>query len=240
MAILRVRPWPAGRLRSSVAAAIPVLLVAVLLLAAPDAQAGCGGVQQRSAQTRLTTGQAPLMIGDSVLLGALREVTRAGFEINTRGCRGWREGMAVLRARRRAGTLPREVVVALGSNGGVTRASIRTALAITGRHRVLVLLTPRELRGTSGAAAVRAAGRAHPDRILVIDWARRARAAAGWLQPDGIHLTPRGAAGLAQLLGRAARYAGGPPYRSAAFRQDGRVAAGGLRYRERRPDGQET
>jgi hypothetical protein len=216
--------------RPAVAAAL-ALAAATVLLSAPAAQAGCGGVQHRAARKHLTAGRAPLMIGDSVLLGAMPEVTRAGFEIDTRGCRGWSEGMNVLRARRHAGTLPPEVVVQLGTNFNITRASIRTALSIVGPGRVLVLLTPREVFGEDGAdaAAVRAAGRAYPDRILVLDWVRHTRGHSSWFAPDGIHLSGRGAAGLARFLRTAARYAAGPPRRASGFHQDGRVAGHGLR-----------
>lgn len=212
------------------ATAALTVLVAVLLLGAPAAQAGCGGVQHRAARKHLWAGPAPLIIGDSVLLGAMPQVAAAGFEIDTRGCRGWSEGMAVLRARRRAGTLPPEVVVQLGTNFNITRAAIRTALAIVGRERVLVLLTPREVFGEDGAdaAAVRAAGRAYPDRILVLDWVRHTQGHSDWFAPDGIHLGPRGASGLARFLRQAARFASGPPRRSGGFRQDGRVAGHGL------------
>lgn len=198
----------AHRLRRAVA------LAACAALAAPAAaHAGCGGVQDRPALRHLGHGPAPLMIGDSVLLGAMPEVARAGFQIDTRGCRGWYEGMAVLERRRHQHALPPEVVVQLGTNYSITRAGIRLALSIVGPHRALVLLTPREVFGEDGAdaAAVRAAGRDYPTRILVLDWARYTAGRSSWFQPDGIHLTDRGARGLAAFLRRAAPFADGPP-----------------------------
>lgn len=217
-------PRPRGR-----AALVGLLLAATTALLAPAAaQAGCGGVQHRMpSQQRPATGRPPLMIGDSVLLGALGEVARAGLETDTRGCRGWTEGMAVLRARRRAGTLPGAVVLQLGTNFGVTGRAIRTALTILGPDRLLVLLTPREVFGEDGAdaAAIRAAGRRHPDRVLVLDWVRHTRGRDPWFQPDGIHLTRRGAAGLARFVAPLTRLAGGIRRAERGVRQDGRVAA---------------
>lgn len=215
--------------RSLGATALALLAAtAAALLAAGPAQAGCGGVQHRRALVRPRTGPPPLMIGDSVLLGALDQVSRAGFDIDTRGCRGWSEGMAVLRARRRARILPPEVVVQLGTNYDITAASIRTALAILGPDRLLVLLTPREVFGESGAdaAAVRAAGRRYPDRVLVLDWVAHTQGHASWFQPDGIHLTERGAAGLARFVATVRRYAAGIPRVTPAVRQDGGVPVG--------------
>lgn len=96
------------------------------------------------------------------MLGALEEVARAGFEIDTRGCRQMGEGLGVLRARRRAGRLPPFVAMALGTNLSITAAQIRAALRIVGRRRVLGLVTPREDGGGSGSDArvVREAGAA--------------------------------------------------------------------------------
>ena len=62
-----------------------------------------------------------------------------------RGCRQMSEGLGVLRAR--AGSLPRFVVVGLGTNWTVTLDQIRQALRIVGRERVLGLVTPREVGG---------------------------------------------------------------------------------------------
>jgi len=207
-------------------------LAAACLLALASAPAfapaqGCGGVQKRQALKPAAGGRAPLIVGDSVLLGAMPQVARTGLQINAHGCRGWSEGMAVLRALRRAGTLPPAVVIMLGTNYGITRASIRTALAIVGPDRALVLLTPREVLGEEGsdAAAVRAAGIAYPDRLLVLDWARHTRGRGSWFQPDGIHLTARGAAGLARFLAAVRPYAGGIPVAQSDVRPGERVAA---------------
>jgi hypothetical protein len=183
------------------------LLAALLAVAAAPAQAACGGVKHVRAARNLTPGPAPLAIGDSVMLGALDEVARAGFEIDTRGCRQMGEGLRVIRARKRAGRLPRFVVMALGTNLDITPSQVRAALAILGRRRVLGLVTPREEGGHAGsdAAVVRAAGRRHHGRVLVLDWARYSAGRSGWFAGDGIHLGPAGAAGLGRLLGRGLR-----------------------------------
>lgn len=183
--------------RALAVAAVGLLTVAV---AAP-AQA-CGTAARLKAARPGNDGRAPLAIGDSVMLGAVRPLARAGFEVNARGCRQWSEGVRVLRARRRAGTLPRIVVVALGTNGSITRSGIRTALRAVGRTRLLVLVTPRELGGGSGgdARAIRWAGRRYPERVLVLDWVRRSRGHGGWFAGDGIHLSGSGARGMVRVL----------------------------------------
>jgi hypothetical protein len=184
-----------------------VLATVLALVAAPAAEAACGGVQQvrpKPSQKR-NKGYAPLAIGDSVMLLALEDLARRGFVANARGCRGFQEGLALVRKRRARGRLPHLVVIALGADHGISRREIRTALRLLGPERVLGLVTPRELGGGSGRDAdnVRWAGRAYPNRVRLVDWVKASRGKRGWFQPDGLHLTYRGANHFAKLLARA-------------------------------------
>ncbi|MBA3329130.1 MAG: hypothetical protein H0T43_12600 [Solirubrobacterales bacterium] len=152
-----------------------------------------------------TPGRAPLAIGDSVMLGAVPQLTRAGYEVDARGCRQIGQGLDLMRARRRAGTLPRLVVLALGTNASITTSHLRSALAIAGPDRVLGLVTPRETGGSGGADAtvVRRFARRHPGRAALLDWVRVSAGNGGWFAGDGIHLGAGGARGLARLLRQA-------------------------------------
>ena len=172
-------------------------------LGAQPAAAACGGVKHVRPKVDRNPGRAPLAIGDSVLLGALNQVSGAGFEIDTRGCRQMSEGLRVLRRRKRAGTLPRFVAVSLGANLDIGRGEIRSALRILGRKRVLGMVTPRE--DAHDARVIRAARRRHGKRMIVLDWGAYSRGRSGWFSGDGLHLGPGGAAGLARLLGRGLR-----------------------------------
>src|SRR3954447_19530263 len=192
-------------------------LVLCLALAAPAA-ANCGGAQHRQPGKRLGDFRAPLIIGDSVLLGAMPNVAAEGFEVDTRGCRQWSEGAAIVRRRRHEHTLPHEVVMFLGADWTISMAQIREVLSVVGHSRVLVLLTPREVGGFGGsdAAHVRRAGRLYPGRVLVLDWVRFTRPHSGWFAPDGLHLGYGGAGALARFLREALPYAApgsfpGPP-----------------------------
>ena len=170
---------------------------------APAAQAACGGVQHFQPTKLRRPGAPPLAVGDSVMLGAAPQLRRRGFEIDVRGCRQMSEGLAVLAARRRAGSLPATVVIGLGTNWTVTTDQIRTALRILGRRRVLGLVTPPEVGGVSSSdqRVIRAAGRRWPARVKVLDWVARS-AGKGWTW-DGMHLKPSGAVAYAKLLSRA-------------------------------------
>jgi hypothetical protein len=192
--------------RPATSAALAAALALALALALDGATAlACGNAKHASATKRGAGGRAPLVIGDSVLLGAVSQVAAAGFEVDTRGCRQMSEGLGIIASRRRAKTLPHFVVVALGANGSISTGQIREAMKIVGRDRVLGLVTPRELGGgeSSDARAIRAAGRRFPNRVRVLDWVRFSAGHGGWFAGDGLHLGPGGAKGLARLLRRA-------------------------------------
>jgi hypothetical protein len=177
-------------------AAIVGLIAAVALVAAPAAQAACGGVKRYSPSSSPRS-FAPLAIGDSVMMGAIEPLRRAGFEIDVRGCRQMSEGLQVMSARKHAGSLPAVVVVALGNNWTVSTADIRRAMRIAGSERLLGLVTPRGAMA-SARTAIRAAARRWPTRVRVLDWATRS-AGRDWTWDD-LHLTPAGARGFTRLL----------------------------------------
>jgi hypothetical protein len=194
-----------------------VALVFALTLALPPQPAGaaCGGV--RTAYPAKDPGRRyapPLAIGDSVMLGAVRQLARAGLQVDTRGCRQMAEGLAVMRRRLRAGTLPSRVVIALGANWNVRYAQLRAAMAIAGRRRLLVLVTPRESGGVAGhdASVMRKVARRFPRRVRLLDWVRHSRGHPGWFGGDGLHLSGPGARAFARLLHRATRME--PPLRA--------------------------
>jgi hypothetical protein len=173
-------------------------LAAVMALAAPAAAAACGASQHYGPVANDRPGPAPLAVGDSVMLGAVSELRRAGFEVNARGCRQMSHGVELLASRR--GSLPDVVVVALGYNWTITIEEIRRALMILGPGRVLGMVTPRG-EYSSARAAIHAAGRRWPARVKVLRWAFRSRGKS-WTW-DGLHLTPAGARGFARLLSNA-------------------------------------
>src|SRR3954447_8548106 len=205
-----------GRVSSGMKRRSPVLAAVVLgalWASAPVAHAGCGGTQVRHTTSKRNKGRPPVVIGDSVLLGAMKETTAAGFDLNSRGCRQWGEGMRVIRGYKRAGRLPHLVVMELGTDWTVSVRQIRAAMALVGRSRVLGLMTPREVGGYGGAdaARMRRVTRRFPDRTVLLDWVAYTRGRGSWFQPDGIHLTLAGAAGFGDFLKTALPYADPTP-----------------------------
>jgi hypothetical protein len=192
---------------------LALTLVLVAAAHAVPAAADCGGVKEFKPTKRTTKSKPPLAIGDSVMLLALPYLARSGFVANAHGCRGFPEGLSLLHQRRKH--LPKMVVIALGADFNVTRKEIHRALHILGPKRLLVLVTPIELGGSAGSDAtrIRAAGQRYKRHILVLDWVKYSRGHGSWFQPDGTHLTFKGARQFAKLLSTALRYAAGPDTR---------------------------
>lgn len=186
------------------AGAVALASAALMLSAtASPAHAYCGETNvQQAKRTRSTHGAAPLVVGDSTLLIAADSLAAHGISADAMGCRAFDAGLAILSARRHARSLPRLAVLALGSNGTVTGAQIGRALSITGPKRVLGLVTP--VNNASAAAAMHRAARRHPQRVLLIDWARRSAGQGSWFI-DGLHPSYPGARAFAHLIERRLR-----------------------------------
>jgi hypothetical protein len=171
-----------------------------LTITATPAQAYCGETNvQHAKRTRSAHGAAPLVVGDSTLLIAANKLASHGITANAVGCRAFDAGLAILSAHRHEHTLPRLAVLALGANGTVTGTQLGRALAITGRKRVLGLVTP--VNNRSAAAAMHRAARRHPKRVVLIDWARRSAGHGSWFI-DGLHPSYPGASAFAHFIER--------------------------------------
>lgn len=195
-----------SRSRSVLAALLAVAALASLPAAA---NAGCGGVVTAKAAKKLGDFTNPLILGDSVLLGAVKAVARRGWTVNARGCRSWSEGAKVIRRKAAANRLPHMVAMFLGADWEISEAQIAETLFRLGPTRVLVLVTPREVGGRGGqdAQTERDFAAAHPDHVVLLDWVRYTRRKRSWFAPDGLHLNFPGIPGLAKFLDRALPYA---------------------------------
>jgi hypothetical protein len=180
-------------------------LLAMLALGPAVASAACGSTQVEKPRKDANLGRAPLAIGDSPMLLALPDLAQVGYRANARGCRQWPEGLDVIRKAKHKDHLPKLVVVALGSNGSVTKGDIHEALDIVGKKRTLGLVTPRETGGFAGhdAQIVREEAKAHKKRTILLDWVKFSAGHPAWFQPDGLHLTFDGADAMGRLFKKA-------------------------------------
>lgn len=140
----------------------------------------------------------PLVLGDSSALLAVAPLVHLGIEANARGCRPLSDAVSIMRARARAHTLPRVVVLVEGADGGIKRALLRRALRLVGPRGRLGLVTTTV--PASAAAAMRIFHARHPIQTVLIDWA-----ASGIPQRfggDGLHIGYAGEAALARFIER--------------------------------------
>ena len=190
---------------------VVALLAGVALAPAPAAaQEDCGEVvEAEAAVAPAADGEPPLAIGDSPMLLAVPDLAAVGFDVNAHGCRQYEEGLEVLEQRAADGTLPGFVVIALGSIGSVATLDLERALEILGPDRILGLVTMQELSGevTTDPEIVRFFAESHPEQVVLIDWFAESEGHESWFQPDGVHLTEKGAVVFAERLAEAAEEA---------------------------------
>jgi hypothetical protein len=168
------------------------------------AQNACEVVKRADAVTHHRhRGIPPLVVGDSTLLLAAPALGRLGLQADARGCRQFTAGVELLRARRRAHTLPRVTVLALGANGPISDGGMSAALSTVGRRRVLALVTAK--RSPASTSRMHAAAREHPDRVLLIDWVAYSSRHGSWFAGDGLHVSNTGASAYAHFIRRALR-----------------------------------
>src|SRR3954449_8300927 len=155
--------------RSATTLAAALVAACLAVLPAP-AVAGCGGTVTAKAGKKLGDFANPLILGDSVLLGAVQATAARGWTVNAHGCRSWTEGAKVIRKKAAAKKLPHMVAMFVGADWEISRSQIEETLFRLGPKRVLVLVPPREVGGAGGRDAQneRDSAAAHPGRIYLL------------------------------------------------------------------------
>lgn len=148
---------------------------------------------------------APLAIGDSTMIYAVKHLAQRGFDANARVCRNWNEGLDMIRARKRAGRLPSFVVLALGANSPVRPIDVQRALRLLGPKRTLGLVTHRTWFGKPGSdtRTIRRLARRHRTRVRLVDWVAHSQGRDDWFVIDGLHTNDVGSRKFADLIAAA-------------------------------------
>ena len=148
----------------------------------------------------------PFAIGDSVMLGARPCLERAGLRVDSLGSRQISAGLEILRSMRTS--LPDQVVVHLGTNGGMHPEDLARLMRILRDVRRIVLVTiqlPENGRYTFEVRtndAIRAVASRYK-RVRIVEWNARSDRQAGLTWSDHIHVTPRGCEVYARMVVRA-------------------------------------
>ncbi len=145
-------------------------------------------------------------VGDSVMLGARAQLTARGVRVDAVESRQFHSGIALVRAARNAGRLPRNVIVHLGTNGTVAAADCHAVVATAGASRRVFLVTVHGPRPWMRAdnARLAACAASYPDRrVVLVNWDRAASHHPEWFYADGIHVNGAGRAAYAALVAKA-------------------------------------
>jgi hypothetical protein len=181
-------------------------------LAAGEPAFGCGHQHTAKAERNpLAPGPPAIAIGDSTMLLPIPDLTRVGFDVNAKGCRGFKQSIWVARDMRNQGVLPRIVLTNAYGNGGVNNDLIKFALKVLGPNRTLVVVTAYNADTGEPPApdtdVLVQAAKDHPDRIKLLDWVRYSLphhkvepAPGAWFLPDLFHPNFTGAHAYANFL----------------------------------------
>jgi hypothetical protein len=156
-------------------------------------------------------GPPPIAIGDSTMLFPIPDLNKVGFDVNAKGCRGFKQAIWIARDMRNRGVLPRLILVNCYPNGGVNRDLIKFALKVIGPKRTLVLVTAYNADTGEAPApdtdVVVQASRDHPDQIKLLDWVKYSLphhkvdpAPGAWFLPDLFHPNIAGSHAYADFL----------------------------------------
>lgn len=180
-----------GRSQTAVPAqAVPAQ--AVPAIAAPVR--AVAGVKARTTHhakaTVVVSGKDITAVGDSVLLASSLSLQQIfpGIYVDAKVSRFMDAGLSVLQRLAAHGQLRPVVIVALGTNGGVTTQQVHQLMAIVGSKRRVILVNtfvplPYE-QGTNSALA--AAARTYPNVVLA-NWNKTISDRTSLLWPDDIH-----------------------------------------------------
>jgi lysophospholipase L1-like esterase len=181
------------RLRHSVTAAASAALLAVLLGPAATAAATPSAV--------VATGRYAL--GDSVMLGARSGLTARGFQVNAAESRQFSAAVSIVRAKVANRTLPRNVVLALGTNGYIRTSDCTAIVSAAGTARRIFLVTnrvPRTWQASNNRVLKACDAAFTSSRVVLVDWYTYSAGRASWFYSDGIHLKPAGRSAYATML----------------------------------------
>lgn len=131
--------------------------------------------------------------GESVMLGASRELQAAGVTVDAAENRQARDMVAVIRDAAANGRLGDTVVVQVGTNGTVTAEQLDEIVAAVGDRQLYLLTVKADMPWIAGNdERIRALPSGHPN-VHVIDWQQRSTEIAGELSVSdgGTHLRTR-------------------------------------------------
>ena len=142
-------------------------------------------------------------IGDSVMLGAARELAEAvpGIDLDAELGRQVWQAVALLEERQASGLLGEVVLLHLGNNGAFRAKDFDRIMEVVGEERRVVFLTLKVRRSwEEGNNEVISEGVRRYPQALLVDWREAIVERPDLLWTDGTHLRPAGADFYVELL----------------------------------------
>ena len=142
-------------------------------------------------------------VGDSIMLSAKPELRPLGYGVNASVGRQFGAGVWIVRHKAEDGTLPKRVIVHLGTNGTIDPGDCDRLVGYAGPKRRVFLVTitvPRAWEEPNNET-LNACANAH-DKVHVIRWWSKSHDHPEWFADDGFHLNAAGRAVYARFVDR--------------------------------------
>ena len=143
------------------------------------------------------------VVGDSIALSATDELQRLDYAVNAKVGRQFGPGVWIVRHEAALGTLPRRVIVHLGTNGTIDPDDCDRLVAGAGPVRRVFLVTIKVPRSWElpNNDTLRACASRH-DKVHVIRWWSKSHDRPEWFADDGYHLNADGQRVFARFVDR--------------------------------------
>lgn len=218
-----LRVPPRGRQAAAATVALSGLVLAAVLLTAPEKTSTQATLEDNAAQAsapretaavevaagnpdfRMPRGEEIDVFGDSMAVGSLHALRYyfPGVQIDAKSNRRWSDGQTQVRA---AGdSLRRAVVLAFGTNAGTDEQTVRALIEDIGPERMVVIVNlhaDRLTRITKDNSTLEEIAKDHPN-VAIADWDAAVSADPDQLQADGIHPSLSGAHVYAKVIRQA-------------------------------------
>ena len=218
-----LRVPPRARQITAASVALSVLVLAAVLLTAPDKTSTQTTLESNAAQAaapratqavevatgnpdfRMPQGKEIDVFGDSMAVGSLHALRYyfPGIQIDAKSNRRWSDGRE--RVAVAGDSLRRAVVLAFGTNAGSDEQTIRALLDDIGPDRMVVIVNlhaDRLSRIAEDNATLAEIAKDHPN-VAVADWDGAVSADPDQLQADGIHPSLSGSHVYAKVIRQA-------------------------------------
>ncbi len=195
--------------------AISMLVVAVLIL--PGDAMALGATPAAGAATAPTAAGRPsavgslraegprgrLIVGDSVTVAIAPWMRSRGFGVHAQVSRQFSTAPGIVGGF--GSRLPRNVIIALGTNGTVSLSACQRVVRTAGRNRRVFLVTLRVPRSweAGNLRTLRSCNRSFAKkRVKMINWYGYSAGHPEWFGGDGVHMTASGQRAYRRLIAR--------------------------------------